>query len=178
MSFNSRMPEMTTARYAAIISTIGFFISLGSMYVAKLSYDVNARKEIREISEKRQAVDIQVTPDGASSASMTISIINRGDVNVVPQDITVLPSLEAGEFYLSSNRQSVDQLKSWLSLGSMGTIAPKASGSLKARVSGVTDGKDDAFQLGVELQFIVRVRLGDNNETMETQDITRRVQRH
>jgi archaellum component FlaF (FlaF/FlaG flagellin family) len=85
MSFNSRMPEMTTARYAAIISTIGFFISLGSMYVAKLSYDVNARKEIREISEKRQAVDIQVTPDGASSASMTISIINRGDVNVVPQ---------------------------------------------------------------------------------------------
>ena len=94
MMFNSRMPEMTTARYAAIISTVGFFVSLGSMYVAKLSYDVNARKEIREISEKRPAVDLQVTPDGASSASMTISIINRGDVNIVPQDITVLPPLK------------------------------------------------------------------------------------
>ena len=59
----------------------------------------------------------------------------------------------------------------------MGTVAPKTSGLLKARVSGVTDGKDDAFQRGVVLQFIVRVRLGDNDETMETQDITRRVQR-
>jgi hypothetical protein len=28
MKFVSRMPEMTTARYAAVISTVGFFVSL------------------------------------------------------------------------------------------------------------------------------------------------------
>jgi hypothetical protein len=28
MKFISRMPEMTTARYGAVISTVGFFVSL------------------------------------------------------------------------------------------------------------------------------------------------------
>lgn len=79
---------------------------------------------------------------------MTISVINRSDINIAPIDITVLRSIDLGEFYLSGGRQSADDLKSWLSLTSMGSIMPKATGSMKAKVSGVSDGKDDSFKSG------------------------------
>ena len=125
-------PQFTTARYAAVISTFAFFISVGSLYVAKISYDLSAAKEQREIKEKMPAVDVQINPAGVASASVTISIINRADINIAPQDITILPSFEAGEFYFSSARQSFDKLKSSLSLIPMGTIAPKGVGTTKA----------------------------------------------
>jgi hypothetical protein len=59
----------------------------------------------------------------------------------------------------------------------MGSIAPKSNTVFKATLSGVTDGKDDPFINGVELQFVVRVRVADERETMKTVELTRRVQR-
>jgi hypothetical protein len=142
-----------------------------------LSYNINARKELREIDEKQPVADIQVIPKGISSGLATISVNNPSDFNVVPQDITVLPSLEAGEFYFSSNRQRIDDLKSSLNLRPMGIIAPKGAGKLEATLAGVMDGKDDAFKSGVELQFVIRLRLGDARDTIKTIDITRNIRR-
>jgi len=133
--------QITTAQYAAIVSTIAFFVSCGSLYVSKLSYDLGAAKDQRELRDKMPAIDLQVRPAGVSSASITISIINRADINVAPLDITVEHSFEIGDLYLSSAQQSLDLLKSSLSLSPMGTIAPKGVGKLNANVSGVTDGK-------------------------------------
>lgn len=113
----------------------------GSLYLAKLSYDLSSTKDQRELRDKMPAIDVLVRPAGAASASLTISIINRGDINIAPQDITVEHSFEIGDLYLSAAQQSIDQLKSSLSLFPMGTIAPKGIGTLKANVSGVTDGK-------------------------------------
>jgi hypothetical protein len=96
---------------------------------------------------------------------------------VAPQDITVLPSLEAGEFYFASARQRVDALKSSLSLVPMGIVPSKGTGTLKATLSGVTDGKDDAFKSSVELQFVVRFRIGDAGDTLKTTELVRHVSR-
>jgi SAM-dependent methyltransferase len=41
-------------------------------------------------------IDVQISPAGVAFASVTISIINRAEINIVPQDITVLPSLQVG----------------------------------------------------------------------------------
>ena len=42
------------------------------------------------------AIDVQISPAGVAFASATISIINRAEINIMPQDITVLPSLQVG----------------------------------------------------------------------------------
>jgi hypothetical protein len=99
-------PQFTTAQYATIISTVAFFVSCGSLYVSKLSYDLSAAKDQREIRDKMPAVDVQIRPTGASSASIVISIINRADINIAPQDLRVEHSFEAGDLYLSSVQQS------------------------------------------------------------------------
>ncbi len=149
-----------------------------AVYFAQQTYNLNAAKEERELREKMPAVDLQIRPNQLpSSADVVISIINRSDINIAPQDITVLRSFEFGEFYFSSSKQSGDDPKPWLSLLPMGTIAPKATGIMRAKVSGVTDGKDDSFKTGVELQFAVRIRFGDDRDTLRTQDLTRHVQR-
>jgi hypothetical protein len=127
--------QFTTAQYAAIVSTVAFFVSCGSLYVSKRSYDLSAAKDEREIMDKMPAIDVQVRPAGGSSASVTISIINRADINIAPLDITVEHSFEIGDLYLSSAQQSIDLLKSALSLSPIGTIAPKGIGTLKARVA-------------------------------------------
>jgi archaellum component FlaF (FlaF/FlaG flagellin family) len=173
------LPKFTTAHYAAIVSTLAFIASgIVGVYFAEQTYRLNAAKEERELREKAPAIDLQISPNQfASSADVVVSIINRGDINIAPQDITVLHSFEFGEFYLSGAKQSVDALKSWLSLLPMGTIAPKAAGTMKAKVSGVTDGKDDAFQSGVELQFAVRIRFGDDQDTVRTFNLVRRIRR-
>jgi hypothetical protein len=126
-----RMPKFTTAHYAAITSTIAVFVSFGSLYLSKLSYDLSSAKDQRELMDKIPAIDVQVTPAGVSSASVTISIINRADTNIAPLDITVEHSFEIGNLYLSSGQQSLDLLKSSLSLSPIGTIAPKGVGQVK-----------------------------------------------
>jgi hypothetical protein len=173
------MPKFTTAHYTAIVSTLAFIGSgvLG-VYFAKQTYNLNVAKEERELREKIPAIDLQIRPNqNPSSADVVISIINRSDINIAPQDITVLHSFEFGEFYFSSAKQSLDEPKSWLSLLPMGSIAPKATGTMRAKVSGVTDGKDDSFKSEVELQFAVRFLLGDDRDTLQTFDLIRRVQR-
>jgi hypothetical protein len=118
---------------------------------------------------------VQVSPQGGSTASLSISVINRGDINVTPLDITVNNSDEVGDLYLSSSRQRVDFLQPSLSLGSMGKLAPKATGKMTAQMSGVTDGKDDSFKPGVEFHFIVRVRLATADDSIKTFQIVRRL---
>lgn len=174
-----RWPAFTTAHYSAIVATLALLFSgVASVYVAWQNYELSALKDRREVADKEPSVDLQIRPNQfASSADMTVAIINRSDINVAPIDITVLHSFDFGEFYLSGGRQSVDDLKSWLSLSSMGSIAPKATATMKAKVSGVTDGKDDSFKSGVELQFAVRIRLGDNLDTVKTFNIVRHVKR-
>ena len=172
------MRDFTTAQYAVVLSALALFVSGASLYVSKKSYDLSVVKDERELQEKLPAVDIQIAPNrNASSADVVISIINRGGVNIAPQDIIVFPSFDFGEFYFSNTRQSVDELKSSLSLLSIGTIAPKATGTAKATISGVTDGKDNSFAAGVELQFAVRIRFGDDRDTVRTFELTRRVRR-
>ncbi len=167
--------QFTTAHYAAIVSTVAFFVSCGSFYVSKISYDLSAAKDQRERRDKMPAIDVQIRPDGVATASATISIINRSDINIAPLDITVEHSFEIGDLYLSSPQQSLDLLKTSLSLSPIGTIAPKGVGKLKARISGVTDGKDDTFTPGLELQFVVRIRVADEQDTIKTFPVTRRI---
>jgi hypothetical protein len=111
---------------ATILSVIAIGISGASLIYSKRSYDLSAAKDERELMDKMPAVDVQVTPAGASSATVTIAITNRGDINIAPLDITVEHSPEIGDLYLSSAQQSVDRLKSSLSLLPIGTITPKA----------------------------------------------------
>jgi hypothetical protein len=174
-----KLLTFTTAHYTAIVSTLAFFASgVVGVYFTKLGHDLNIRKEEREQREKEPTVDIDVRPNrNASSADITISILNRGETMIAPQDIIVLPSLEWGEFYFSGPGQSLDLLKSTLSLRPMGTILPKAVGTVKGIVAGVTDGKDDSFKFGVELQFVVRIRLGDEQGTVQLYPLLRRVGR-
>jgi hypothetical protein len=174
-----KLPNFTTAHYTAIVSTLAFLASgIVGVYFTKLGHDLNLRKEEREQREREPTVDIDVRPNRrASSAEITISILNRGEIVIVPLDITVLPSFEWGEFYFSGPGQSLDGLKSTLSLGSMGTLLPKAAGKVQGIVAGVTDGKDDSFKSVVELQFIVRIRLGDEQGAVKFFPMVRRVSR-
>jgi hypothetical protein len=165
-----KWPQTTT-----VISMIALGISSMSLVFSKLSYDLSTAKEQREIRDKMPAIDVQVIPAGVSSAAVTIVITNRADINIAPLDITVEHSFEIGDLYLSSAQQSLDLLKSSLSLSSIGTIAPKGVGKLKARASGVTNGKDDTFRPGLELQFDVRIRFADEQDTIETFTVARRI---
>jgi hypothetical protein len=171
----SGVPQITTARYAAVISTIAFLVSCGSLYVSKRSFDLSAAKEQREIQERAPAVDIQIRPLGASAASLVLSIINRGALNITPLSLTVEHSFEAGKLYLSNAQQSLDNLKSSLNLQAMGTIAPKGSGTLKATLAGATDGKSESLTPGIELEFSVLIRFGDQQDTVDEISIVRRI---
>lgn len=168
--------KFSTAHYAAVVSSIALIVSGGSLLFTKRAYDLAAAKDRRELLEKEPVIDVQVASNGkARSADFTIYIFNRGDINIVPQDITALHLLEHGDLYLSSARQSVDKLSTSLGLDSMGVIAPKGTATTKAVVSGVTDGKDDWPAEGVDVTFIVRVRVADDTETLKTTTITRRI---
>jgi hypothetical protein len=169
------MRQITTAQYGVIISTVAIFISCGSLYLSKLSFDLSSAKDQRELMDKMPAIDVQLNPAGVSNAAMMIVITNRADINVAPLDITVEHSFEIGDLYLSSAQQSIDLLKSSLSLSPIGTIAPKGVGKLKASVSGVTDGKYNSFTPGLEMQFAVRIRFADDQDTIKTFTFTRRI---
>jgi hypothetical protein len=121
------------------------------------------------------AIDIQIHPTGASSASVVISITNRADINIAPLDIKADHSFEAGDLYLSSAQQSIDKLQSSISMRAMGTIAPKGTGSMKATLSGVTDGRWDSLTPGLELQFTFRIRFADDQDTIQPFSIVRRI---
>jgi hypothetical protein len=166
---------MKLPQTATILSVIAIVISCGSLYVSKLSYDLTATKDQREIEDKMPAVDIQIRPRGASAASVVISIINRADINISPLSLTVEPSVEAGVLYLSSAQQSLDNLQSTLDLKPMGTIAPKSTGTLKATLAGATDGKWNSLTPGLELEFTVRIRFADQQDTIEQRSIVRRI---
>lgn len=166
---------VTTARYGVMTTSLALLVSAGGLYLAKLSYDQNAAKDEREVRDTVPAIDVQVRPDGVATASLIISIMNRAAINISPLDIRVEHSDVVGDLYLSSSQQSLDRLKSSLSLSSMGTIAPKGSVQLKGRLSGPTDGKDDSFTPGLEFQFHVRIRFADELDTVRTFPITRRI---
>jgi hypothetical protein len=72
--------SFTTARVALIISAVALVVSFRSFHIAELSYDLSAAKDQRELMDKLPALDVQVRPDGATSAALTISIANRGDI--------------------------------------------------------------------------------------------------
>lgn len=167
--------KFTTAHYAAIVSSLAFAISVGSLIYAKRSYELSFARDQRELLDKKPAIDIQMRPQGVSTLSVTISILNRADVNISPLDIVVHPSIEAGELYFSNDRQSIDKLNSSLSLVPMGTIAPKGNGTIKATLSALTDGKAEQFRPGLELQFSVRTRFADQHDTVEQSGIVRRI---
>jgi hypothetical protein len=93
-----KLPQIQAA---TIMSIIAIGISAVSLIYSKLSYDLSAAKDQRELMDKMPALDVQLRPDGATSAALTISIANRGDINITPLDITADHSFEAGELYLS-----------------------------------------------------------------------------
>lgn len=172
----SARSKFSTAHYAAVVSTVALVASGASAFFTMRNYELTEAKDQRELLEKSPQVDVQLTPNGiAKSANLTIYIFNRGDTNIVPQDITALHLLEEGELYLSSSQQSVDMLNVFLSLKSMGVIPPKGAGTMKATVSGVTDGKADWPANGVDLTFTVRFRIADENETIKTVSVTREI---
>jgi hypothetical protein len=167
--------QLTLAHYAAVVSTIAILLSGGSLIYTKRSYDLNAAKEERELRDKEPAIDIQIRPLGASAASLVISIINRADINIAPLSLEVENSLEAGTLYLSSAQQSLDKLHTSLSLQTMGTIAPKGTGTVKATLAGATDGKSDSLTPGIELEFNVRIRFADQRDTIVAIPVVRRI---
>ncbi len=65
--------QFTTAHYAAIVSTVAFFVSCGSFYVSKISYDLSAAKDQRERRDKMPAIDVQ---DRTSTSRRWISRSN------------------------------------------------------------------------------------------------------
>jgi hypothetical protein len=154
---------------------VALILSCGSLYVAKLSYDLSAAKDQREIRDKMPAIDVQVRPAGVSNLDVTISIINRAEINIAPQDIMVAPSPVAGELYFANAQQSIDLLGSSLGLLPMEIIAPKGVNTIKATLSGVTDGKHDNFGTGPELQFTVRIRFADEQDTIQSFTVVRRI---
>jgi hypothetical protein len=167
--------QLTLAHYAAVVSTIAIVLSGGSLIYTKLSYDLNAAKEQRELRDKEPAIDIQIRPLGASAASLVISIVNRADFNIAPLSLEVENSIEAGTLYLSSAEQSLDKLRTSLSLQTMGTIAPKGTSTVKVTLAGATDGKSDSLTPGIELEFNVRIRFADQRDTIVAIPIIRRI---
>jgi hypothetical protein len=168
---------MKLPRTPTIVSIIALVASFGSLYVSKLSYDLSAAQDQRAVRDKMPAIDVQIRPVGASEASLVISIINRADFNIAPLSLTVEHSFEAGDLYLSSAQQSIDHLRSSLDLRTMGAIAPKGTGTLKATLSGVTDGKEDNLTPGLELQFAAQIRFADDQDTVQTFRVIRRILR-
>jgi hypothetical protein len=167
-----KLPQIQAA---TIISVIAITISGASLIYSKRSYDLSAARDEREMMDKLPAFDVQIRPDGVTSAALTISIANRGDINIAPLDIRAEHSFEAGELYLSSAQQSANRLKTSLSLTSIGTIAPKGVGNLKARLFGATDGKDDRFVAGLELRFDIRIRFSGMDDNIRTFTVVRQI---
>jgi hypothetical protein len=171
MTFNLR-PSISAV--TCTVSVLAFLISCGGLYVAKKAYDLSAVRDAREISAQAPAIDVQVRQSGTAVAAVIISITNRSNMNIAPQWIAVLPSLQAGVTFFSSKGQKIDDLKSSLSLLSMGTIKPKETVSTNAVLSGQTDGKWDNFS-DAELPFVVRIRFGDDADTFQSFELTRRI---
>lgn len=167
--------KVTLAGYAAVVSTVAILISAGSLIYTKRSYDLSAAKELREIREKQPAIDLQISPHGASAAAFALSILNRSETNIVPVSMRVEHSFEAGDLYLSTSQQSLDKLSSTLDLHPLGTIAPKGSAKLNGILAGATDGKWDSLTPGLELHFTFRLRYGDQADTIETIDVVRKI---
>jgi hypothetical protein len=167
--------HLTLAHYAAVVSTVAIILSGGSLIYTKRSYDLSVAKDQRELKDKQPAIDVQIRPAGISNLSVTISITNRADVDISPLDIVAENSVEAGSLYFSNDRQSIDRLSSSLSLASMGPIVPKGRSTTKATLSGVTDGKLEQFRPGIELEFTVRIRFADQQDTIDQLSIVRRI---
>lgn len=167
--------QFTIAHYAAVVSTLAIIVSGGSLLYAKRSYDLSAAKDFRELKDRQPAVDVQMRPTGISTLSVTIGILNRAEIDIAPLDIVAERSLEAGSLYFASKEQSIDKLSSSLSLTSMGQIAPKGRSMTSATLSGVTDGQSEQFTPGLELEFTVRIRFSDEQDSISSIRIVRRI---
>jgi hypothetical protein len=167
--------HLTLAHYAAVMSTVAIILSGGSLIYTKRSYELSVAKDQRELKDKQPAIDVQIRPAGISNLSVTISITNRADIDISPLDIVAENSVEVGSLYFANDRQSIDKLSSSLSLTSMGQIVPKGRSTTKATLSGVTDGRFEQFRPGVELEFTVRIRFADQQDTVEQISIVRRI---
>ncbi|MEH2470618.1 hypothetical protein V1281_000140 [Nitrobacteraceae bacterium AZCC 2161] len=154
---------MRLPQFATIATVIALVVSSGGLYVAKRSLDLSATKDERELRDKRPAIDVQIHPNGASSASVVISIINRADINITPLYITVEHSFEAGDLYLSNTPQSLDLLRSSLNLKAMGTIAPKGTSTLKLSITHIS-GRSD---------FRAEFDIGKSREAAPDDDVSR-----
>jgi hypothetical protein len=88
------MRQLTIPEYGAIISTVAIVLTCGSLYFSARQYDLSAAKEHRELTDKMPAIDVQLNPAGDTSASVSIAITNRADINITPLDITVEHSIE------------------------------------------------------------------------------------
>jgi hypothetical protein len=130
--------HVTLAGYAAVVSTVAIIIAGGSLLYTKRSYDFNVAKEQRELKDKEPAFDVQVRPAGISNLSVTISITNRGDIDIWPLNIVVENSPDAGTLYFSNDRQSINKLSSSLSLSSMGPIESDAVWSHRREVRAIS----------------------------------------
>ena len=71
---------MKLPQTATILSVIAIAISCGSFYVSKLSYDLSAAKDQREIEEKMPAVDFAVREEPRSSVVAPASIASHRNV--------------------------------------------------------------------------------------------------
>jgi hypothetical protein len=175
-----RFGNFTVAHYTSLIATLAFFSGgVAGLYYTKLSYDLNVSKDDRERNSNEPIVDIDIRPGrSASAADFTLTIVNRSEMQIAPQDITVLRDFDLGDFYLAGPGQGIELLKSTLSLRLMRIIPPNSTVALKSGVvAGVTDGKVDSFKTGVDLQFIVRIRLGDSLGTIRVIPIVRHVEK-
>ena len=170
--------NFTVAHYTSLIATLAFLSGgVAGLYYTKLAYDLNVTKDDRERNAKEPNVDIDIRPGrSASAADFTLTILNRSEIQIAPQDITVLRDFDWGDFYLAGPGQSIDALKSTLSLRSMSTIPPNSTVTFKGVVAGVTDGKVDSYKTGVNLQFIVRLRLSDTQGTIRVFPMFRHVE--
>ncbi|KJC50311.1 hypothetical protein UB31_13235 [Bradyrhizobium sp. LTSP849] len=57
----------------------------------------------------------------------------------------------------------------------MGTVVPKGTAKLSGVLAGATDGKSDSLTPGLELRFTVRLRYGDQDDTIGTVDVVRKI---
>jgi len=144
-----KLPNM---RIATILSVLAIVISASSHMVSKLPFGLSATKDQREISEQLPAVDLQIIPAGAASASVTISVRNRGEVNVAPQDITVPPSLEQGEFYFAGRRPAI----------AIRAVGTRTNGSARASSVPSERPKSALYLAALPMLLSGQVRLLDN----------------
>ncbi|EKS28246.1 hypothetical protein [Afipia felis] len=170
-----QLNRLVSAHYAGIVSVLALGVSVLSYCTAQQAFNLGVTQYEQQLEDKKPAVDVQLRSIGVSTQSITVSISNRGVVNITPLDFTALHSFEAGSLYLGYDSKGIDKLSATISLSSLGTIPPGQTRTVKAILAGVTDGKYEQFTPDLELMFLARVRMADQNDTIENILVTRRI---